>query len=309
MPHPHRLLALALCLGLAACSDSTSTPVENKQSAHPAPAASTPQVCGDGGTVVSDVVAVTGSVPVYLEPSLEAPQLKNEKASRIMGKEMFHSVDTSTSVRRLCDQGEWTQVQVVTPEWLTHVKGWVQTSAIRGIERSGDGKRVFVDEDFSWREDTEAYKPQIMAAVNKISRENAQCEEIQPYSVGRSPTDSKLGDTVFFVTCKSGSSMFNVYFRPGDIDADKTFAAKQPLGKAAAISACEVAARNAANHPSTVNFSRIMDAAYVPHPSGRARVTSSFTAKNAFNLELKYNINCLFEGNELIETTISETER
>lgn len=307
MTHPHRLLALTIYLGLVACSDSTSPPVENKQSSPPA--ANAPQVCGDGGTVVSDVVAVTGSVPVYLQPSLEAPQLKNEKASGIMGKEMFHSVDPSTSVRRLCDQGEWTQVQVVTPEWLTHVKGWVQSSAIRGIERSGDGKRVFVDADFSWREDTEAYKPQIIAAVNKISRENAQCEEIQPYSAGRSPTDSKPGDPVFFVTCKSGSSMFNVYFRPGDIEADKTFVARQPIGKAAAISACEVAARNAVNHPSTVNFSRIMDAAYAPHPSGRARVTSSFTAKNAFNLELKYNINCLFEGNELIETTISEAER
>jgi hypothetical protein len=46
--------------------------------------------------------------------------------------------------------------------------------------------------------------------------------------------------------------------------------------------------------------------AYLPHVSGRARVVSSFTAKNALDLELKYRISCLFDGPTLIETQISE---
>ena len=101
--------------------------------------------------------------------------------------------------------------------------------------------------------------------------------------------------------------MFNVWFRPTDAEAGERFVAKEPLGKSAAVDACETAAKQAATHPSTVEFSRIWDLAYVPHVSGRARVVSTFTARNALNLELKYRIDCLFDGRSLIETNIAES--
>jgi hypothetical protein len=66
-------------------------------------------------------------------------------------------------------------------------------------------------------------------------------------------------------------------------------------------------AKQAATHPSTVEFSRVWDLAYMPHLSGRARVVSTFTAKNALNLKLRYRIDCLFDGPTLIETNIAES--
>lgn len=268
---------------------------------------SVPEPCGDGGLVLRDVVAVTGSHELRALPTVEADKIKNEKASRILGETHFHSIDSSTSVRRLCVQADWSHVQIVTPDWLTHVSGWVQNENLRDIERTASGARVYVEADFYWDDDTSQFKPQIVTAVNRIRQENRNCGQIDAFSVAKSPSRSKPGDPVFFVTCGSGASAFNVWFRPIDAQAGRSFAAKEPLGKKAAVDACEAAAKHAAAHPSSVEFSRVWDLAYMPHVSGRARVVSTFTAKNALNLELEYRIDCLFDGKSLVETNVAES--
>ena len=101
--------------------------------------------------------------------------------------------------------------------------------------------------------------------------------------------------------------MFNVWFRPDEVtDQSHSFAAIKPIDRTVAVNSCEAAAKNAATHPSTVDFSRIMDLGYAALPSGRSEVVSSFTAKNAFNLEIKYQIRCLYDGNQMIEASIWE---
>jgi hypothetical protein len=163
-----------------------------------------------------------------------------------------------------------------------------------------------VEADFYWDSDTQQFKDEIILAVNRISRENRNCSIIDASSVAKSGSRSQPNDPVFYVTCGSGPSAFNVWFRPEDAESASLFAARIPLARDAAVAACEAAAQAAATHPSTVDFSRIWDLAYVPHASGRARVVSSFTARNGFNLELKYRIDCLFDGGTLLETLIVE---
>ena len=182
----------------------------------------------------------------------------------------------------------------------------VWNEALRKVQRAA-GRRLYVDDDFYWDDDTSQFKPQIVATVNQIVRENRNCSQIDTHSVAKSPSRSKPGDPVFFVTCGSGANAFNVWFRPADVQSGRSLAAKEPLEKIAAVDACEAAAKQAATHPSTVEFSRILDLAYLPHVSGRARVVSTFSAKNAFNLELKYRIDCLFDGPALVETNIAES--
>ena len=159
-------------------------------------------------------------------------------------------------------------------------------------------------DDFMWFDDTASYKDQIIVMVNKIERENAKCDKADTTSVALSGSKSKPGAPVFFVTCDTSSVPFNVWFRPGD--ADKVFAAVKPIGRNEAANACEAYAKSSASHPSTVEFSRFMDLGYSTHPNGRARITSSFSAKNAFNLKLKYRIDCLFDGNAMLEANIFE---
>jgi hypothetical protein len=300
---------------LAGCGEKSSAPSSKSgnQDGQSALTAKTstgkpiPAPCGEGGLALGDVVAPTGSYDVRALPSPDAPKIKNEKASRVFGKDHYHQIDRSTTVRRLCAQPEWTEIQIQSPEWLTHVKGWVPNEALREIERTESGKRIYVENDFRWDKDTSQFKPQILAVVNNISRENDNCSHIETATLAKSPSRSKPGDPAFFVTCGAGKDVFNVWFSPKDADAGTQFTAREPLEKTAAADACEIAARQAATHPSTVKFSRVWDMSYMPHLSGRARVVSTFTAKNAFNLELKYRIDCLFDGPALIETSIAES--
>lgn len=266
-----------------------------------------PAACGNGGLALRDTVAVTGSHDVHVDANLSPPLLKNEKASAILERDHFHQIDNSTTVRRLCVQEDWTEVQIQTPEWLTHVVGWVPSSVLREIEHNDRGGRIYVEDDFSWDEDTSSFKQQITATVNTIAAENRHCSYLDTGTLAKSSTRSTPNDPVFFITCGTGADVFNVWFRPSDVEDGATFAAREPLGKNAAADACEAVAKQAATHPSTVSFSRVWDLAYLPHVSGRARIVSSFTAKNAFNLELEYRIDCLFDGPTLIETNISES--
>ena len=63
-----------------------------------------------------------------------------------------------------------------------------------------------------------------------------------------------------------------------------------------------------AAHPSTVEFSKFLDLAVNEHPSGRTTITSTFTAKNSFNLETKFNIRCLLDSKGLIEADVNEAQ-
>lgn len=293
--------------GEAASDSETSAPADRAAlTAQTLIGGEIPEACGDGGLALGDVVAVNGDHVVHTSPSGASPKLRNEKASRALGRPHFHRIDGSATVRRLCVQAEWTEVQIVTPDWLTHVKGWVPSHTLRTIERTAVGNRIYVEEDFYWDEDAAQFKTQIVATVNRITRENRNCGEIDTASIAKSSSRSTPGDPVFFVTCGSGANVFNVWFRPGDAESSPSFAAMQPLGRSLAVDACEMVAKGAAVNPSTVEFSRILDMAYIPHVSGRARVVSTFTAKNALDLELRYRIDCLFEGTELIEVTIAE---
>ena len=314
----HFAYVVAACTGVAAC-DRTTPPtneanveVREERSAlvpdaNVGTSGSVPEPCGDSGLVLRDVVAVTGSHDLHAQPTVGAEKIKNEKASRTLGKTHFHQINNSTTVRRLCVQANWTHVQIVTPDWLTHVSGWVPNEALRDIERTASGARLYVEADFYWGGDTSEFKQQIVTAVNRITQENRNCRRVDTSSVAKSLSRSKPGDPVFFVTCGSGASAFNVWFRPTDAQAGRSFTAKEPLGKKAATDACEVAAKQVAAYPSTVKFSRVRDLAYMPHVSGRARVVSTFTAKNALNLELKYRIDCLFDGATLVETNVAES--
>ena len=286
-------------------SKSTASVAEGKADA-PSAKPEKKVACAEGTPTPPDVVAVRGTYEVRTAPAEGAEKLKNQKASGIMGEDIFHQVDNTTTVRTLCAVQGWTQVQIVSPDWLNFVKGWVPDSVLRGIEKTSDGKRVLVEEDFYWDEDTSQFKEQIVAVVNKISRENANCPNPDPGTVAKSKDRSKPGDPVFFVTCGNGADVFNLWFKPSDAEGLTTFEAVQPLSQTAAAEACEQVAKAAATNPSTVDFSRFLDLSYTPHKNGSVRLTSSFTAKNAFNLELTYDIYCFFQGNTLVEHSISE---
>jgi hypothetical protein len=272
---------------------------------------STAEPCGANSTRVDAPRLVKGEDhPLRLAPSKSAERLVNKKATAALGRIHYAVIDLSAEVIEECTRGDWSRVHVDKPEWLrdSHV-GWVPSDVLKGESRDARGYRAYTENDFSWDKNTRPHKAIIVAGVNKVHRENARCRDIDTGSAYISGSKGTKKNPVFFVTCGTGRDAHNVFFSKSDIEAGRTLGAAKHIDRSRGIALCEAYAKNSARHPSTVSFSRIMDLAVDEHPNGRTTVSSSFMAKNSFNLELKHGIRCLLDENGLIEAHVSETSR
>lgn len=169
--------------------------------------------CENGGIATRDEVGIQGESPLYDKPNGE--RIINQKATDALGKTHYQQVDKSERLEELCRTQKWSKVQVLEPSWLTDVVGWVPNSALREIERDGGGARQYVEADFTWNSETSPEKAKLIAAVNRIARDNANCNGVNPGTLFKSLTRSKPGKPVFFVTCNGPSDQpFNVWFEP-----------------------------------------------------------------------------------------------
>ena len=266
--------------------------------------------CGSSSTKTGKTYKVNGSdINVRSGPGTNHDRIINQKASSILKKNIYVTIDNTVTVYEECTQGEWSKVRVTDPDWLSNShRGWVLSKFLRKKQTDAAGKEIFTEKDFIWDNNTSPYKEIIVAGVNKVYRENARCKDIDPSSAYISGSKGTKDNPVFFVTCGKGSNAFNAFFSKADVEKDKRLTEKKHIDKSQAVDLCEAYAKQHATHPSTVDFSRIMDLAITEHPNGRTRVTSTFTAKNSFNLEVKFNISCLLEDSGLIEANIIESK-
>lgn len=268
------------------------------------------QSCGSLSTKTGKTYKVNGSgINVRTGPGTNFRKIVNQKATSILKTTQYITIDNSVTVYEECSQGKWSKIHVTDPDWLSQShRGWVASKFLRGKKIDSSGTEIFTEADFSFDKKTRPYKNIIIAGINKIHRENSRCKSIDPSSAYISGSKGTKSNPVFFVTCGKGYKVFNVFFSKSDIENDKKFRAKKHISKSRATDLCENYAKANATHPSTVDFSRIMDLSVYETPNGRTRVTSTFTAKNSFNLELKHKITCLLDSNGLIEANISEVK-
>lgn len=268
------------------------------------------QPCGKESVRTGQTLRVTGSnIYVRAGPGEKFDKIINQKATSILKRTEYITIDNSVKVNEECTQSGWSKISVIELDWLREShKGWVPSKALRDQKIDSSGTEVFTEKDFHWDQKTSPYKQIIIAGVNKIHRENSRCKDIDPSSVYISNSKGAKEDPVFFVTCGKGAGAFNVYFSKSEVEKGKEFRAAVHLAKPRAIDLCESYAKSNAAHPSTVGFSRVMDLAITEHPDGRTTVNSTFTAKNSFNLKLKYRIRCLLDSNGLIEAHILEAQ-
>jgi len=169
------------------------------------------QPCEYGGFATGDEVGIKGESPVFNAPG--GSRVINQKATAALGKTHYEQVDNSERLREICRTKKWSKVRVIEPTYLKHVVGWVPLSALRSINRNTRGLRQYVEADFTWRKDTSPYKARLLSAINRISRENANCARIDPGTLFKSPARSRPNKPIFFITCTSQSGgVFNVWF-------------------------------------------------------------------------------------------------
>lgn len=266
--------------------------------------------CGSTSKKTGKSYKVNGSeINVRKGPGTNFGKIVNQKATRILKKTHYITIDNSVTVFEECSQGKWSKIRVTDPDYLSQShRGWVASKFLRSKKIDSSGTEVFTGADFSFDRKTRPYKGIIIAGVNKIHRENSRCKNINTSSAYISSSKGSKSNPVFYVTCGKGYKVFNVFFSKSDVEKDKKFRAKKHISKSKASDLCENYAKSKASHPSTVDFSRIMELSVYETPNGRTRVRSTFTAKNSFNLELKHKISCLLDSNGLIEANISEAK-
>ena len=270
----------------------------------------TTRTCESGTVRSGQKRRVNGSEHIlHADADAGSPKLVNQKATRGLGKTHYLSISSSVTVMEECTLNGWSRVRVIEPNWLadSHI-GWVPTSALRSEERDSSGYIIFSEKDFDFDADTRPYRDIIIAGVNKAHREDQRCKKIDTGTADISQSRGSPADPVFYVTCGEGVNVVNVFFSKSEIEKDKTLRAPQHVSRSSAIDACEQYAKQSATHPSTVKFSRIMDLAVTEHPNGRTTVISSFTAKNSFNLEEKFEIHCLMDATGLFEAEITQAQ-
>ena len=272
--------------------------------------AASAELCGKGSAKSGQTLRVNGSgVVLRAAPNARSEKLINQTATQILKSTEYLTIDNTVTVVEECNQGDWSRVRVTEPDWLrdSHI-GWVPSSSLRGQKKDSGGVVQFTEADFVWDKKTSPHKKIIVAGVNKVHRENARCKTIEPGSAYISASKGSASDPVFFVTCGTGVNSFNAFFSKSEIEKGAALVAPKHIDRRRAIALCESYAKSKTNHPSTFSFSGIMDLAVNEHPNGRTTVTSSFTAKNSFNLKLKHNIRCLLDGAGLIEANITEAK-
>ena len=261
--------------------------------------------CERGTAANGDVVDVIGAKGHALRSAPNGDKVVNEKATRVLGSTQYQDINNSTKVQVQCVDGDWARVQITSPEWLREHKGWVERSALAQPLKPGE-TRQFTEADFLWDEDTAKAKAVIIRAVNRIHQEDPRCKDaIQLYSVAKADTESKAQKKpVYFVSCGHDGTI--VYFDAKRADDPTPFRAPGYIDKTKAADLCEAYAKTKASHPSTVDFSRVLDLNVSEGPNGRTQVNSTFTARNSFGLELKFQIQCWFDENRFIEGRIAE---
>jgi len=152
--------------------------------------------------------AVNSTQHVYEGPSSSYKKVVNQKTSSIMGRVVFHTIDESTTVRAMCIHESYAYIKILTPSWLTHVEGWVDSSSLRGIKKDGNGNQIYEEGDFHWDSSSTKYKKDIVDAMNFLIESKA-CNKIEPFSLSKSSRGTPSNE-IFYVVCDSRNLFFDV---------------------------------------------------------------------------------------------------
>lgn len=149
------------------------------------------------------------------------------------------------------------------------------------------------------------YQSDVAKMLNRLSEQHSACRQrIDPNTAGKSSTQGSAGNPSFFVQCGDSQVPEVVRFTLADIQGGTTPSAAVAVTERVANRECEQAAKARALIPSSVDFSRILDANFVTRPNGISTFTSTLTATNGFGAENRFFISCTFEGSTLSDVSV-----
>ncbi len=88
------------------------------------------------------------------------------------------------------------------------------------VDDDATRRRVYVAADFRWDRNTRPYKAYLVDAVNRVTRENAGCRQVDPASLTKSYIFSGPNKPIFSIICSPFSR--KAFKRPYSVHFDLT---------------------------------------------------------------------------------------
>ena len=214
------------------------------------------------------------------------------------------SIDHTMPVRELCRSGDWSEVRVLMlPSDIGRAEGWVPTAVLRPVKTGRNGRRIYNAADLEFSDGSHRYEAATLAVINRVMEQDPKCDAINTLIlVDKDSTGARLHFSCF------GEPERSIDFSSADASNGRDFTPAQPVEAikgADAILKCEDAARERLSHPSTADFA-MLDVDFKSFDNGAATYSTTVTARNGFNLELKYQVVCEFTGSELTDIKMDE---
>lgn len=245
--------------------------------------------------------AVLHGAPLHERADAQSEQVSIQIGSEPQPKPV--STDLTMTVREQCRSGNWSYVSILQlPSDIGKARGWVPTASLRPVNTDIDGRRIYGPEDFDWPDGSLRYQKAILTVVNRVMAQNSKCDAFNPQSI---LMDKDRAGVLIKAACYGEEEQI-VEFRPDDATNGRSFMPAAPVvatDERTALAYCQTALRERATHPSTVEIGY---GTFVAQSNGTATYRTTFTAKNAFNLTLKFATLCRFLGDELIDIDIQE---
>ena len=212
-------------------------------------------------------------------------------------------MEEGRTVREHCRVGNWSKIHTPNSD-VPRFYGWVPSSALEKVKTTADGRRVYTEKDFEWPEGSAGLRTAAVKVMNRIMDERRECEALDHGNLVLNKTGK---GKVFSVPCFTKGEMLSFDFVAADATNGRSFDKVEPMDKFEAVEACKSAVLSHATHPSTVDFPTF-DYDFRSGGEGRTQMLMSATAKNAFNLELTFDVQCDFDGRMLTDFAMSEAQ-
>ena len=136
---------------------------------------------------------------------------------------------------------------------------------------------------------------------------NLQCKQVDMVEI--SDSRGSVNNMNFWVDCNYDTKMVRFRFTESELNSqvDAVSEANKSWSKAQASELCAELIRQSVNFPSTLGINKFDYGFKKFEPLGNVAVWMNFKAKNAFDMELKYEAKCIFQpGNPNGEIKIKE---
>lgn len=177
--------------------------------------------CSNGAKLTGKQYNVIGtSINIRSGPGMNHKKLVNEKATKILGKTHYLSIDDTTIVFEKCTKANWSWIRILEPDWLrkTH-RGWVLSKFLdKGQIISRDSYKgrisataIIPYNEVGYPKTVAEFRPRLKIVEEykqyaaEMAIDTGKCDFVEIVDLS---TKSRLYHLIYWVDCRNGRRFY-----------------------------------------------------------------------------------------------------